>query len=153
MQITACYNGGTNAVCSAAQSFCNNNVLHPLAGNFDVRFLQPPSNYLLVLIFFFQVYYVLVENPDPYPPSFDGYLNKLAPTIGAEVKWTHSNSTVYSNFAETGKSIIFSTLYIGGFFNLINSTRRLDAKFATRFGGSDQRRSTFRDFFMISPYT
>ena len=34
------------------------------------------------------MYCVLAENPDPYSPAFDRYLNKLAPTIGAEVKWT-----------------------------------------------------------------
>ena len=39
-QITACNNGRTNALCLAAQSFFNNNVLQPLlAGSFDVCFL------------------------------------------------------------------------------------------------------------------
>lgn len=51
----------------------------PLAGNFDVMFS---------LNSFLQVYYVPAENPDPYPPVFDVYLNKLAPTIGGEVKWS-----------------------------------------------------------------
>jgi hypothetical protein len=51
--------------------------------------------------------YVPTENPDPYPPVFDIYLNKLAPTIGAEVKWTEINQTVYNNFAKTGKNIYF----------------------------------------------
>ena len=63
---------------------------------------------------FLQVYYVLVENPDPYPPSFGRYLNEIAPTIGAEVNWTQSNNKVHSNFAETGKSII-SRPFIGFF--------------------------------------
>ena len=92
------------------------------------------------------MYYVLTENPDPYPPVFDIYLNKLGPKIGAEVKWTNSSDTVYDNFAKTGKSIIsrtFPTLMY-----LINSTRRLDAKFATPFRSSDQRRST-SDIFLI----
>jgi hypothetical protein len=58
------------------------------------------------------MYYVLVENPDPYPPSFNTYLNKLASTIGAEVMWTESNVNVFNNFAKTGKSIYyFLTLY------------------------------------------
>jgi hypothetical protein len=35
-QITKCNNGGSNSVCSSAQSFCNNNILSPLAGNWDV---------------------------------------------------------------------------------------------------------------------
>jgi hypothetical protein len=52
------------------------------------------------------VYYVLAEDPDPYPPSFSNYLNKLAPTIGAEVNWTKSNVEVSNNFVKTGKSNI-----------------------------------------------
>jgi len=36
MQIIACNNGGSNAVCSAAQNYCNDNILEPLAGNYDV---------------------------------------------------------------------------------------------------------------------
>ena len=57
------------------------------------------------------MYYVPAENPDPYPPAIDIYLNKLVPTIGAEVNWTETNYDVYDNFAKTGKSIIFPTLY------------------------------------------
>ncbi|KAI0352787.1 serine carboxypeptidase [Trametes cingulata] len=84
-QITACYNQGTDDVCSEAQSFCNNNILSPLAGNYDV-------------------YYVLAKNPDPYPPSLDSYLtNKsLMQKIGAESTWQETNDDVYSNFAATG---------------------------------------------------
>jgi carboxypeptidase C (cathepsin A) len=82
-QITACNNGGSNSVCSKAQSFCNNNILSPLAGNFDV-------------------YYVPTRNPDPYPPDITDFLNKNAKTIGAEVTWEESNDNVYSNFAATG---------------------------------------------------
>ena len=37
------------------------------------------------------MYYVLGENIDPYFPEFGRYLNKLALTIGAEVKWTTIN--------------------------------------------------------------
>ncbi|TFK38948.1 serine carboxypeptidase [Crucibulum laeve] len=82
-QITKCNNGGTNSVCSAAQSFCNNNILSPLAGNFDV-------------------YYVPTANPDPYPADITSYLNKMASKIGAESTWKETNNNVYSNFAATG---------------------------------------------------
>ncbi|KAF8989945.1 serine carboxypeptidase [Cyathus striatus] len=81
-QITACNNGGSNSVCSKAQSFCNNNILSPLAGNYDV-------------------YYVPTENPDPYPPDITDYLNKVASTVGAEATWQETNDNVYSNFAAT----------------------------------------------------
>ncbi|KAJ8521695.1 hypothetical protein ONZ45_g1632 [Pleurotus djamor] len=81
--ITQCNNGGTNSVCSRAQSFCNNNILSSLAGNFDV-------------------YYVLATNPDPYPPSFTTWLNSVASKIGGEVTYTTSSRTVYNNFAATG---------------------------------------------------
>ncbi|KAH9480109.1 Carboxypeptidase S1 [Psilocybe cubensis] len=74
---------GTNFICSEAQGFCNGNILSPLAGNFDV-------------------YYVPVENPDPYPPPFDEYINKVASAIGGEVTWIQSSDDVYINFATTG---------------------------------------------------
>ncbi|KAJ3558811.1 hypothetical protein NP233_g11424 [Leucocoprinus birnbaumii] len=82
-QISNCYATGTNSVCSSAQSFCNNRILSPLAGNWDV-------------------YYVLTQNPDPYPPDITNYLNSVASKIGAEATWTESSGTVYSNFAATG---------------------------------------------------
>ncbi|KAL0960542.1 hypothetical protein HGRIS_005580 [Hohenbuehelia grisea] len=81
--ITQCNNGGSNSVCSRAQSFCNSNILSPLSGNFDV-------------------YYVLATDPDPYPPSFTTWLNSVASKIGGEVRYTTSSNTVYSNFAATG---------------------------------------------------
>ncbi|KAF4577502.1 hypothetical protein EYR40_003042 [Pleurotus pulmonarius] len=81
--ITQCNAGGTNSVCSRAQSFCNNNILSPLAGNFDV-------------------YYVLATDPDPYPPSFTTWLNSVRTRIGGEVTYTTSSNRVYSNFAATG---------------------------------------------------
>ena len=61
------------------------------------------------------MYYVPTENPDPYPPAFGKYLNKLAPKIGAKVKWTKTSDEVYDNFAKTGKSIIYRP-FIGDFF-------------------------------------
>jgi len=82
-QIIACNNGGTNAVCSSAQNFCNDNLLDTLYGNYDP-------------------YYVLAENPDPYPPAIDSYLNEVAPKIGGEVTWAETNNAVYENFAITG---------------------------------------------------
>ncbi|KAJ3560892.1 hypothetical protein NP233_g10540 [Leucocoprinus birnbaumii] len=82
-QISNCYATGTNSVCSSAQSFCNNRILSPLAGNWDV-------------------YYVPTQNPDPYPPAISSYLNSIASRIGAESTWTQSNNRVYNNFASTG---------------------------------------------------
>ncbi|KAI0751671.1 alpha/beta-hydrolase [Daedaleopsis nitida] len=83
--ITQCYQTGTTSVCSRAQSTCNNNILSPLAGNYDV-------------------YYILAQNPDPYPPDFTTWINSKAVTskIGAESTWVESSDTVYENFARTG---------------------------------------------------
>ncbi|KAF9476384.1 alpha/beta-hydrolase [Pholiota conissans] len=82
-QITSCNNNGSNSVCSKAQSFCNNNILSPLAGNFDV-------------------YYVPTKNPDPYPADITTYINSLKSKIGAEATWQETNGNVYNNFAATG---------------------------------------------------
>ena len=84
-QITDCYNTSDEDTCSEAQSYCNNNILSPLAGNYDV-------------------YYVLTKNPDPYPPDLTSYLTSKAVTskIGAESTWQETNDDVYSNFASTG---------------------------------------------------
>lgn len=47
---------------------------------------------------------MLAKDPDPYPPDLTTYLtNKsLMSKIGAEVTWSESSNTVYSNFARTG---------------------------------------------------
>ncbi|KAK7045221.1 carboxypeptidase, partial [Favolaschia claudopus] len=82
-RIIACNNGGSNSVCSAAQSYCNNNILSPLAGNFDVYYVPSGSN-------------------DPYPPDISSYLASVRTKIGAEVTWQETNEQVYSNFAATG---------------------------------------------------
>ncbi|KAI0271174.1 serine carboxypeptidase [Russula aff. rugulosa BPL654] len=84
-QIMACNHGGSNAVCSAAQSFCNGQILEPLSGNWDV-------------------YYVPTENPDPYPPQLDTYLHSPAVTsrIGSQSAWVMINDDVYAQFAATG---------------------------------------------------
>ena len=84
-QITSCYATNATSTCSRAQSFCNNDILSPLAGNYDV-------------------YYVLAQNPDPYPPDLTTYLTSksLVSKIGAEATWQESSDTVYDNFASTG---------------------------------------------------
>ncbi|KAH9974756.1 serine carboxypeptidase [Lactifluus volemus] len=84
-QIIACNNGGSNAVCSAAQSFCNDNILQPLIGDWDI-------------------YYVPMANPDPYPPALDKFLNDPAVTskIGSHRTWNITDMSVYKKFAETG---------------------------------------------------
>lgn len=72
--------------CSEAQENCNDNVLSPLAGNYDA-------------------YYVLTTNPDPDPPTLpDTYLGSktLLKQIGAESTWQGTNDDVPSNFAATG---------------------------------------------------
>jgi len=84
-QITSCYATNSTSTCSQAQSFCNNKILSPLAGNYDV-------------------YYVLAQNPDPYPPDLTSYLTNqtLMSTIGAEATWEETSGTIYNNFAKTG---------------------------------------------------
>ncbi|KAI0341285.1 serine carboxypeptidase [Trametopsis cervina] len=84
-QITSCYSTGSTSTCSKAQSFCNNNILSPLAGNWDV-------------------YFVLAQNPDAYPPDLSTYLgsSSLKSKIGAESSWQETNDDVYDNFANTG---------------------------------------------------
>ena len=84
-QIIACNSGGDNSVCSGAQKFCNNNVLGPLAGNWDV-------------------YYVPTESPDPYPPPLGNYLNshEVTSKIGSHATWKAINTDAYNNFAATG---------------------------------------------------
>ncbi|KAJ3575512.1 hypothetical protein NP233_g1062 [Leucocoprinus birnbaumii] len=82
-QITNCYNAVDNFTCTAAQAYCNANVLGQLSGNWDV-------------------YYVPTANPDPYPPAIANYLNSVASTIGAEATWQQSNELIYENFAVAG---------------------------------------------------
>jgi carboxypeptidase C (cathepsin A) len=50
------------------------------------------------------VYYILTENPDPYPPDLLPYLglSSLMAKIGAASNWSETNEDVYSNFAQTG---------------------------------------------------
>ena len=78
--IEQCYSTGSTSTCSRAQSNCNNNILSPLAGNWDV-------------------YYVLTQNPDPYPPELDDYLGSddVTSKIGAQSAWQETNDDVYEN--------------------------------------------------------
>jgi carboxypeptidase C (cathepsin A) len=82
-QISQCYNGGSDTTCSNAQNFCNFYILSTLCGNWDN-------------------YYVLTQNPDPYPPAIGNYLNSIRSKIGAAQVWSQSNGIVYQNFANTG---------------------------------------------------
>ncbi|TFK75531.1 serine carboxypeptidase [Pluteus cervinus] len=82
-RITSCNNGGSNSVCSSAQSYCNSNILSPLIGNWDI-------------------YYVPSQDPDPYPPDISTYLSDVSSEIGAESSWEMTNGNVYNNFASTG---------------------------------------------------
>ncbi|KAG9103244.1 hypothetical protein FRC06_011666 [Ceratobasidium sp. 370] len=84
-QIANCNNGGSNSVCSSAQSYCNSRVLSPLAGNYDV-------------------YDVRVANPDPYPYDPTTLLSgsSFKSKIGAQSGWQTTNTGVYNNFASTG---------------------------------------------------
>ncbi|EMD34742.1 hypothetical protein CERSUDRAFT_86172 [Gelatoporia subvermispora B] len=135
-QITECYNGGTNKVCSSAQSLCNDRILSPLAGNYDV-------------------YFILAENPDPYPPDLTPYLtNKtIVSKIGAQQTWTETSDTVYDNFASTGdwmrnsrpdletvidsgvRTIVFDgdADYILNHDGVENMTAQLQTKFSAEF--------------------
>ncbi|KAF7342668.1 Carboxypeptidase [Mycena sanguinolenta] len=75
----------SNALCSAAQSFCNSNILTVLIGEYDM-------------------YYVPSGVPDPYPPDISSYLASIQSKIGAEVTWQQTNLQVYDNFANTARS-------------------------------------------------
>jgi hypothetical protein len=86
MQIINCNSPGwTPAICSAAQAYCNGQILSPLADNWDY-------------------YYVPVMNPDPYPPQLDTYLSSTAVTskIGSKSTWQETNFGIYDQFAATG---------------------------------------------------
>ncbi|KAF9524176.1 serine carboxypeptidase [Crepidotus variabilis] len=82
-QITSCYNGGSESICTEAQSYCNALILYLLGRNWDL-------------------YDVRQRNPDIYPPDFSTYINSVRTKIGAEVIWNQSNTTVYTNFAFAG---------------------------------------------------
>jgi hypothetical protein len=119
-QIVACNNGRTDAVCSAAQDFCNTEIVVPLGGEWDF-------------------YYVPSRSPDPYPPPLDNYLHDPIVTsrIGAEVEWTEVSLTVYENFAKEGDWMRTSIHLLE---NVINAGVRVhlyngDADFIVNFKG------------------
>ncbi|PCH44797.1 hypothetical protein WOLCODRAFT_35815, partial [Wolfiporia cocos MD-104 SS10] len=49
------------------------------------------------------VYYILAENPYPYPPDATANLSNATPRdiIGAESSWAETNYDGYYNFAQT----------------------------------------------------
>jgi hypothetical protein len=49
-----------------------------------------------------QVYYILAQDPDPYPPDLTTYLASIEDKIGAESEWEMSNFDVYGNFVNAG---------------------------------------------------
>lgn len=83
-RIANCNNGGSNSVCSSAQSYCNSRVLSPLSGNYNVYDVRTTS--------------------DSYPYDPTSYLSSstIKSKIGAQKSWTTTNTQVYSNFAGTG---------------------------------------------------
>ncbi|KAF8902719.1 serine carboxypeptidase [Mucidula mucida] len=83
--ITSCNDDGTNHVCANALVFCNQFILTPLSGIYDV-------------------YYVPTPVPNPYPPALEPLLTDASfqASIGAESNWTAFNLDVYTNFAMTG---------------------------------------------------
>ncbi|KAJ7463006.1 serine carboxypeptidase [Mycena latifolia] len=68
------------------QSYCNANILAPLAGPYDEYYVLSPSN-------------------DPYPPTISAYLATVQTKIGAEVPWSKTNFNVYNNFAATARDL------------------------------------------------
>jgi hypothetical protein len=86
LQIIACYKNLDDSTCSIAQDICENNIGIRLSGNWDV-------------------FYVLTENPDRYPPDFTDYINSVNASIGAETIWGNSGDVIFSNFAKTGDLI------------------------------------------------
>ncbi|KIJ24884.1 hypothetical protein M422DRAFT_194174, partial [Sphaerobolus stellatus SS14] len=82
---------GDASTCGLAQLICNEFILTPLAGDYDV-------------------YDVRALNPDPYPPDISSYLTNpnITSHIGAESTWQESNDDVYENFALTGDWMISS---------------------------------------------
>lgn len=94
-QIMYCNNAGPDRICSAAQQFCNENILLPLAGPYDM-------------------YYVPGYPTDNYPPDINPYLSlpEVVSAIGAENPWNRSSYDVYENFARTGDWMRSSSRYL-----------------------------------------
>jgi hypothetical protein len=76
-QISNCHNGGNDTVCSAAQEFCNPEVIGALSGGHDF-------------------YDVRVLSPNPYPPVLEPILTpEFGKKIGAEVPYMSDDEDVY----------------------------------------------------------
>ncbi|KAH8119566.1 serine carboxypeptidase [Phellopilus nigrolimitatus] len=84
-QIQSCYDTNSTSVCSNAQANCNDNVLSPLSGDYDVYDVRQPED-------------------DSYPPNVTDLLtdSSFMDSIGAESTWQETNDDVYNNFAQTG---------------------------------------------------
>ncbi|KAF8315624.1 alpha/beta-hydrolase [Clavulina sp. PMI_390] len=83
-QIQNCYTTNSTSVCASATSYCNNNVLSPLAGIYDVYDVRTTS--------------------DAYPPDITSVLTSTSfmSAIGASETWQETNDQVYSNFVNGG---------------------------------------------------
>jgi carboxypeptidase C (cathepsin A) len=84
-QIIACNNGGSDAVCYAAKTFCKERIIAKISGIWDI-------------------FYVPTAKPDPYPPQLSTYLHNSTVTskIGSQSKWEKRNNHVYAKFAKAG---------------------------------------------------
>lgn len=85
-QILACYNGGNDTVCAAAQGYCNAKIIVPLYGNFFPYYVPSLSN----------------GTDAGYPADITQYLKSIQTIIGAEKTWSETNLNVYTMFATTG---------------------------------------------------
>ncbi|KAI0270406.1 serine carboxypeptidase [Gloeopeniophorella convolvens] len=86
-QTLACYNNGTDFECEQAMGFCLSLVVDPLISNVND-----------------DIYYILAENPDAYPPDPTTYLSNETVTskIGAQAPWVGASVDVHTNFVNSG---------------------------------------------------
>ncbi|CAE6433513.1 unnamed protein product [Rhizoctonia solani] len=84
-QIKDCGTTNVDFTCSTAQDYCNQVMLDPLAGGYDI-------------------YDVRAKNPSPYPYDPTGLLtnSSFITDFGAQNNWSITNYEVYANFASTG---------------------------------------------------
>lgn len=90
-----CHTAGPDSICSAAQIYCNENILGPLCGEYNP-------------------YYILEPSSDPYPPALEPYLSlpSVVTAIGAESPWSMINLEVLLHFQDTGDWIRSSRRYL-----------------------------------------
>ena len=100
------------------------------------------------------VYYVPMANPDPYPPTLDPYLQSAAVTskIGSQSTWMESNMDVYNQFAATGD---WMRSALPNLEAVINAGVRTviydgDADFIVNYMGVEAMVSTSRAFSLLS---